>query len=280
MILDVWNPATFDQDLERLLKQEHDLIQDYYQNDRRLMAEHLNSQVYRPLGSNPRAREFQALRDDVITPAMREQRIRAWHYARLTERNIASMRSELEPASWELLRRRLDELVEDGDLSRYEADIIYDQSPFMTQHDIRLGQFWGTSTPLVSTYHGVEPLLTSWGGESAYFHLRDLGIAEKLRSIGKPTIVELEVDLADGFNAGGAASTVLQSWARSHGEPVLVEPRDVLIKNTLAGVTVREVHTVDGARFHEIGRTYPLGTELLLDPQDEATASPDRAVTR
>ena len=157
--MDTWNPKTFSCKILDLLKDNSELIVAYHHEGRRLMDEHLNSDPYESLKPNQHAPEYQALQERTFAPLMENQRIRAWHYTRLTDDEAVSIESKLEPSTLLGLRLRLEKLIRQRILTNDEAEIIYRDSPFQKQSGIRSGIFCAVDIPLRSGYHGVKPLL-------------------------------------------------------------------------------------------------------------------------
>lgn len=263
--MDSWNPNTFDVRLLDVLNKSSELIAAYHREDRRLMDEHLNSEPYESLKSNQYASEYLSLREYVIAPLMKEQRIRVWHYTRLTNDEAVSIKRKLEPSTLAGLRGRLDMLIQQSALTQDETDIIYRESPFHAQEKIRSNRFFSVNIPLPPDDHGVEPLLTSWGGESSYFGLSDKTLAVKLKTIGIPRIIEIETALRDRLNAFSVAETVIQSWANYLKLPVLPLGTDLAITNCLMEARVLKVHTKGDGIFETVGRDYPDGVAILQE---------------
>lgn len=143
-------------------------------------------------------------------------------------------------------------------LTQNEIDTIFQESPFQTQKDIRSDRFWAVTIPVPPEESGVKPLLESWGGESAYFHLRNEDIEEKLKSIGQPRIVEVETHLHDFHSAYNVAPDVSRAWAASKDIAVKTEGCDLAIKDCQA-VRVLKIHTEGDGIFERVGKTYPDG---------------------
>jgi hypothetical protein len=262
--MDAWNPATFDPELFETLERNSELIRDYHTEDRRLMDEHLNSDPYESLKPNRFHEAALILSEHTVTPLLRERRIRVWHYTRLTDDEVLAIQRRLEPSTLSSLRRRLHALRHDGLLTQQEAQIVYEQSPFHAQSNMRSDRVCTTTVPLSPDNPGVELLLESWGGEAAYFWLSDETVAAKLRTIGIPRIVEIETALGDKLNAFSAAQTVVQAWARSLDVPVHVSGSDLSIIDCLDTARVLRVHTEGDGLFEQVATTYPIDSDQLL----------------
>ena len=90
--IDVWDVCTFDSALVELLKEHADLIRDYLETDHQIFLSHdlgrgPSDSILRP--ENPYASGFNDLRD-VISQKMQQRTIRAFHYTRLTDGEVAA----------------------------------------------------------------------------------------------------------------------------------------------------------------------------------------------
>ena len=261
--MDCWNPETFDNELRGLFISCSDLITDYFREEKRLMDEHLNSDPYESLKPNQYSAAYNRALEDMIAPMLLERSIRVWHYTRLLDDEVLSMKKRINPSTLASLQQRLETLKSKQLLTQNETDIIFQESPFQSQEDIRSNRFWTITIPISPEDCGVKPLLKSWGGESAYFWLSDEAIAIKLKNIGRPRIVEVETQLRDCLNAYSVASTASQAWAASMGVTVSIEGTDLAITDCLETASVLKVHTVEDAMFREVGKTYPDGCDNL-----------------
>ena len=216
-LIDLWNPNSFSVELERVLTEESQIVFDYHSESSRLMKEHLNSTPYQSLKPNRFSSDYSWFQENRLTPILAETRIRAWHYARLLDHEVDAMQQRIVPSSLKFLQERLQTLVAMKMLTQKEADTIVKESPFQTQGKYRSGRFWTVTVPLHCNDGGVSPLLGSWGGESAYFWLKDTLLTAKLKSMGLPRILEIETALSDDLNAFSASSTVLKAWAKKLG---------------------------------------------------------------
>lgn len=262
--MDLWNPATFDIGLCDTLVKHSDLICDFHAEDRRLMDEHLNSNPYERLKPNRYHAPFSSLLEHIVTPLMRDRRVRVWHYTRLLDDEVLAMKKKLEPSTLASLRQRLESLTNKGLLTLHEAQIVYDQSPLHEQGSIRSNQVCTSTIPLCPDDPGVELLLESWGGESAYFRLSNKTVATKLKTIGISRVVEIETALADRLDAYCAAGTALQGWARSLGVSVQVSGNDMMIRDDLDTATVLRVHTAGDGVFEKVATAYPVDCGQIL----------------
>lgn len=262
--MDAWSPATFDTELYEVLTDYTDLIVDYHCEDLRLMDAHLNSDPYESLKPNRFGLEFLSFREHTVTPLVSDRRIRAWHYTRLIDDEVLLIQRELEPSSLASLSLRLETLVRLNLLTQEEAGIVYRQSPFHSQGIDRSNRLWTTTVPQQQNHPGVAPLLETWGGESAYFWLSNNTVAEKLRNIGTPRIVEIETALRDTLNAFSVAENVIQAWANRFGVSVQPSGCDLAITGCLDEARTLRIHTQGDGIFEQVGKTYPDGCNKLL----------------
>ena len=263
-IVDCWDVKGFDSELSGYLEDNAQLILDYFKEDRRLLNECLASDPYESMGSNRYSADFQHFKEHILTPAMRTRKIRVWHYTRMLDWEVVAMQSQLSPASLEGLKARLSKLVQDGVLSSAESAVIYDSSPYHDQAKARLGKVWTTVLPLPVHDHGVEPLLESWGGEGAYFWLRDQAISQKLRTIGAPRIVEIETSPSTNIDAWSVSETIIRSFGNSLGLDLLIEGCDLAIREDFDKSAVLRIHTEGDETFKAVGNSYPLHSGAIL----------------
>ena len=263
--MDVWNPASFDKELRSTLTEWSDLVAQYHIGDKALMDEHLNSDPYESRKPNPLYSDYSSFREDAITPLLTSRKIRVWHYSRLVDDEVAAMRNRLVVSTLAGLKKRLEALVGKSLLTDEEARSVLSQSPLYAQEANRAGLFWTVSVPVSPSDHGVSALLSSWGGESAYFGLKDSALANKLTRIGVPCIIEVETELRDRLNAFTVAGTVVQAWAKSLGAPATIEGSDLAITDCLSSARVLAVHTRGDETFGGVAVRYPPGCKNLRD---------------
>jgi len=263
-MIDSWNPKTFSAEICSALSDQSELVRNYHEEDRKLMEEPLNSSPYQSLKSNRFHSAYSELREKILTPILASSRIRVWHYTRLTDDEVDSMRQQLVLSSLYYLKDRIENLVTNTLLTHEEAEIIYAESPFHSHLNYRTGRLWATNIPLPPSYSGVVPLLESWGGESAYFWLSNEMIAAKLKQVGSPRIVELETALSDNLNGYSVSDTVLKAWAKKLGVPVLLSGCDLSVSNCIDTAKVVRVHTKGDSSFQAVATAYPKGACALL----------------
>lgn len=258
-MIDLWNPRTFSPELRQVLADQSELISNYHIEAKRLMDEHLNSSPYQSLEPNRFGSNYISFQENTLTPILAGVRVRTWHYSRLLDHEVNEMQQQLVPSSLGFLKQRLDALVARRLLTRQEADIVFKSSPFQAQGDIRSERFWIVTVPVHCSDPGVVPLLGSWGGESAYFWLKDASLAARLKNLGSPRILEIETSLSDRMNAFAVSRTVLEAWAREQGVAVVPSGCDLSITGCISTAKVVEVHSTGEQNYEAIGKTYPAG---------------------
>ena len=260
--IDVWDVCTFDSALVELLKEHADLIRDYLETDHQIFLSHdlgrgPSDSILRP--ENPYASGFNDLRD-VISQKMQQRTIRAFHYTRLTDGEVAAfMRDGVHLSTRATLQRRFDEIVAAGGLLRDVADQLYAASPFHSdQLEVRSGRFWVTSHPIAVDSSGVQPLIRHWGGEVASMWARDEALTAPLASLGKPRIIELAVPMSATRHSYSVGAAVVATFARSRGFIPSKPAFDLSVEQPLTPAAVLAVHTEGDLSFKDMGRGYPV----------------------
>lgn len=258
MIIDVWDVATFDADLRGRLDEAADLIRDYELTSRRQWLEREASDHRSPYPENPFADSFMRLREAMM-PVMERRTIRAWHYTRMTDAEVALLqRDGIRLSSLEAVRARIDAQVAAGAFDGRVADKLFADSPFQSdQRGSRSGKFWMVSHPVEVGDGGVELLLESWGGEGAYFWQRDTGMQELLRGIGKPRVIEIAKPLSCSPHSFSAGEAVVAAYACSMGWSRDTKAFDLYTHEPLGPECVLAVHADGDAAFASMARGYP-----------------------
>lgn len=279
-VIDVWDAETFDQALIRRLAAAANLIVDYYGRETAIFLEHElgrgpGRSILRP--ENAHAAAFMAFRDG-LTGDLAERRIRAWHYTRLTDAEVAALRTEGPHLSTlERFRQRVDALTAAGALTPAAAEAVWTASPFHSdQHDARTGKFWMVSHPTAVTDGGVRPLMSHWGGEVANMWLDDGDLLSTLAAIGQARVIELAVPMAQTRHAFGAAEAVVATFGREHGAIPEKHAFDLYATSALPADAILAVHTDGEARFADIARGYPSGfIDVAISRWKELTGDDD-----
>lgn len=261
--IDVWNVGTFDSALIAHLEAETDLIRSYLETDRQIFISHdLGRGADRPIvrPENPYAFDFGNLQE-AIGREMQRRVIRAFHYTRLTDGEVATLNSDgIHLSTPATLQRRLGDIVGTGDLTRVVADQLYAESPFHSdQLESRSDKFWVTSHPVAIDNSGVRPLMRHWGGEVASMWIQDEALSATLASLGKARIIEVAVPICATRHSYSAGIAVVATFARLHGSVPSKHAFDLYTRQPLPATAVLAVHTEGDASFVEMGRRYPAG---------------------
>jgi hypothetical protein len=261
--IDVWDVGTFDSALIALLEAEADLVRNYLETDHQIFLSHdlghgPSRSILRP--ENPYASGFHDLRE-AVGREMEQRTIRAFHYTRLTDGEVATLDHDgIRLSTPETLQGRLNDVVASGGLNRADADKIYTESPFHSnQREARSGKFWMTSHPIAVQDGGVVPLMEHWGGEVASMWIRDRALATALASLGKPRIIEVAVPIRATNHSYRAGEAVIATFGRSRGSIPQKLDFDLYTKQPLPPNAVLAVHTEGDAPFVDMGRDYPAG---------------------
>lgn len=163
-IIDVWNAATFDDELRGDLDAHPEVIRDYFLTSRRQWLEREASDHIMPYPENPYAAEFLLVTEHIMR-LMEERTIRAWHYTRMTDAEVDALRhGGIYPSTLDNIRARFATQVAAGAFTEAVADPLFADSPYQSdQRGSRSNKFWMVSHPVDIEDGGVELLLESWG---------------------------------------------------------------------------------------------------------------------
>jgi hypothetical protein len=223
--------------------------------------------------------------EDFAREFMPTRTIRAWHYTRLLDAEVDTIRKiGLYPSTLETLRQRQQALVDAGILTAADRDALYEASPFHQQESSRSGRFWMVSEPVTTDDTGVELLLGHWGGEATYFWQRDERLVQLVASIGEPRILEIAVPIAktrEWYSAGKAA---VAAYARTLGCRPDRETFGLYSMAALGPETVMAIHTAGDEAYEKMAHGYSFfllvrdiaGSDLVgwIDRQDTPPVSP------
>jgi hypothetical protein len=257
-VLDVWDSAKWDDVLLRRLSDNSQLITAYFLMDRTLYLEREASDHTLVMPSNPHAGAYmdfvEAFADD-----MNLRTIRAWHYARMTEDEVAAVKlTGIHLSTLESLKNRIERQVRASTLERALADRIFTNSPFHSeQRAARSNKFWMTSHPIPIDDYGVAPLLSHWGGEAVYFFQKDEAIRSVLSAMGMPCVLEIAVPLAATKHAYSAARAIVGEYAREQGVYAEQFAFDLYVERSLGAETILRVISEKEPDFANLGLTYP-----------------------
>lgn len=261
--IDVWDVATFDAALRVELDQNAELIRAYVDRDNAIFLEHDHGSsprrsLIRP--ENEHAGAYMRLTERIMA-VMNERTIRAWHYTRMTDDDVARLGADgIRLSTPEMLRERLDRLVAAGLLTDEQAERLFAKSPFNSyQGKIRANKFYLVSHPQALTCSGVRGLLGFWGGEVASFFVQDEEMATPLAAIGASRVVEVATPVSATRNAYNAGEAVIGAYARSLGCVESGHAFDVCAIQALPRDAVLRIHTRGEPDFEAMIGTYPPG---------------------
>jgi hypothetical protein len=265
MAIDVWDTRTFDNELLGALDDHKLLIQHYFSTSRQQMMEREASDHRGVYPENPFGSDYLRF-VEAVGGLMSERAIRAWHYTRMTDDEVAEMCTKgIYVSTLDSIRRRLDTQVALGTLVQNAADRIFAASPFQgQQHAARTGKFWMTSHPVKPSCTGVAGLLSHWGGESTYFWLGDQQLIDVLIAIGRPRILEIVVPMEATTRCHSAAEACVATFARKLGCQPDKNKFDLYATRALNSDSILTVHTEGDASFIDMGQDFPVG---YTDPE-------------
>ncbi|MGN7929410.1 hypothetical protein [Sphingopyxis sp. 22461] len=261
--IDVWNPRTYDPELQGFLAEASPLITDYWQEDRRLDAEraadgHRGAPVQNRYGP-----AYSQLRDSAAV-LVGERRVRAYHYTRLIPREVEAIRhGGMQPMTMAAIKARLALLVEEGLIDAATAEALFASSCYHQQvGGNRENRIWLTTHPYPTDYDGVSELLGKWGGESVAFNHIEGPMGDTLAAIGTPAIVEVDLPLWTTTRAFSVAGCILDTQAKALGlSEGWDSSADLVAVEPLAPDWIRAIHLEGEATYKAFGRTYPDGIE-------------------
>lgn len=240
------DPDTFDAELLTHLKENHEVIRNYLIRDCEIYETYDNyygpdRPLFRP--ENPYWGSFNALREKLI-PVMHDRVIRGFHYTRMTDAEVEVMLAEgIRLSTPAFLEARLSSLASAGILADHEVKKIMFESPFNTQLEYRQNMFWMVSDRLPMDYCGVEPLLSTWGGEVASMHLTDPDLLDKLQTIGRARMIEVAVPMSATNKAYSAVCAVVAAYASQHGWPSERDAFDFYVLKDLPAKAILQIFT-------------------------------------
>jgi hypothetical protein len=257
-LIDVWDIDTFDADLRGDLDCHADLIRDYMLTSRRQWLEREASDRRMPYPENPYAGKFLAV-TEYMMGLMEQRTIRAWHYTRMSDAEIAVLRRDgIHLSTLDAIRARLAAQVAAGSFSQDVADRLFADSPFQSdQLGSRSNKFWMVSHPIDVEDSGVELLLESWGGEAAYFWQRDEALQELLKGIGRPRVLEIAMPLVHSRHCYSAAEAVVATYGRTLDCDPDKKAFDLYTHQPLGPEHLLTIHSEGDAGYSAMGRGYP-----------------------
>lgn len=260
--IDLWDVSTYDKSLSGFLHEHVDLIRRFHETENRLFLEYdhgPNRGGFEPRPVNPYCAAYRRLEEDIAAD-LRERTIRAFHYSRLTDGEVGTLRHDgIHLSTPETFCARLAARAAEGLLTPADVETIHAASPIHHQRKMRSGMFWMTSHPIGPDSSAVSELLGHWGGEVTYMWLREPPLVAKLQVLGRPRIIEIAAPLSAIRDAPNAATTALRAFALSLGCVVHKHGIDLCAVQQLPPPVILAVHTEGDSAFHAMGRDYPAG---------------------
>ena len=256
--IDVWDIETYDPELRALLEGEAELIASYWNTGRQIWLEREAQTRRGPMLANPYGASYYAFCEE-LGRVMETRTIRAWHFTRLTDGEVAWLReSGLQPMNLELIGQRLDRLTAAGDVEAPFAAQLYAASPYhQDELGSRNGKIWLTTDPFPIDDSGVRELLSDWGGESLSFTHREGAVKDRLQQIGRSRILEVALPLATTTRAYCVAGAVLEIYACALGCERNGGSCDLVAVEPLGPQSILAVHSQGDPQFEIMGRGYP-----------------------
>lgn len=259
--IDLWDLHSFDEELHVELNNNSTLIQNYIKADMEIynISENCNGHygpIIRP--TNQYAQDYINLKG-LFKKLMDKRSIRAFHYTRLTDHEIASIHLDgIYLSTQDFLSERLSKLVKIGYLTSSEAVILYTNSSIHgNQHNARSNKFWMVSNPIPVIDSGVKPLLSYWGGEVTYWNAERFHLSDKLAQIGTPVVIEVCVQLSFTIHSMNAGEAAIATFAKSKGYSDNSDYFDLYTKNPIPSQNILKIHKLGDELFNRIGTTYP-----------------------
>jgi hypothetical protein len=202
-LIDVWNVETFDTDLWGDLEAHIELIRNYFLTSERQWLEREASDHTMPHPQNPHAREFIWVTEHIMR-LMEERTIRAWHYTRMTDEEVAALRRNgIYLSTLGTIKERFDAQVAAGVFDRDIADRLFAESPFQSEQlDSRSDKFWkagaaklhisGSAIPTFRPCLGVLAAPACWRSQCRLFIHATATL--RPRQFWRPTGAHLDVD--------------------------------------------------------------------------------------
>lgn len=139
------------------------------------------------------------LTDEQVTTLLAGRPLRMYHATRLLPHEVESVRRDgLHALSPEHVEQRIAGAVKVGTMTTEEADRTRAQTVYATGFKgSRSDQVCAVLglTNFSEGWHGVWPLLATWGGEATYVHAND-ATRTWLGTLGTPSVVVLDLPLA------------------------------------------------------------------------------------
>jgi len=258
-VIDIWDVATLDGELTSALGENADLICSYWSENARLFREREAQTVRGPPEENRFSNAYQELKERV-GKLMESRTIRAWHYTRLTDAEVARIRTDgIQPMTLAMIRERLDAAVVDGAMDSTAANALFDASPYHRQIDgNRQDKTWFAAEPFSVASSDVEELLATWGGESIGWAHRSGPTRDLLMGIGRPRVLEVELPLLSSTRVYEAGCAVIDAYSLQLGCSGAWPPgADIVVVEPVLPEWIVDVHSEGDEAYRLMGRGYP-----------------------
>ncbi len=256
-LIDTWDARTYPKSVREQLSGVKSLIDAYYQREVELDNPQDSDSLEAILRENKFADGFHRFIENNLMSCLDSEVIRGWHYCRLTEHEAQAMENGvLVSSSKASLRQRLENLSKEFQLSDKNIEAICEASPLSNeqQRKVRSHRFFMVSKPLPLDDSGVRPLIKFWGGEVAYFWLKDERLKQKLAAVGAPRIVECNVPVRGNKLAYRAATNIVETFCKVSQVPSAfdfhVSPKEGSLK-------ILKVHSEGDPVFDELNLERP-----------------------
>lgn len=155
-----------------------------------------------------------------IDSCLNDWRLLGFHCTRFHESEIEIVKEQgLKPLSEELAYGRVRRLHEIGVIQTQVALRLLSENAVNNNHGDRLGRLCFIFSRSTLRHEGdVFRLLSNWGGEALYWaHENDPEIAQVLKSIGRPCIVQVAVPIAMLNTYSSVGEKVISVFLHTHG---------------------------------------------------------------
>lgn len=141
--------------------------------------------------------------EDLFRELLSGHLLRTYHCTRLLDHEVEMVREQgLRALDEDLLHDRFDAALARGYISEQNYAAFHDAHVFngdrsASQRQDRVCLILGRSHLESDWPYGVEPLLTTWGGEGLYMGAGALDLRPLLKTLGRPSIIVATVDLSE-----------------------------------------------------------------------------------
>lgn len=260
-MIDLWDLKTLPPATTALLDDGEQLIRDHANKDHIINIARASAGLTGSIPSNEFGDDVFDLKQRIET-SVKAETLRTFHYTRMTDAEVAAIVSDgITMTSPSMFRRKLEDVVVSGYMTRKAADDVYAKSPIVTsRHGERGNMFWSCAIPYPITDDGIEAFLRCWGGEIGRWELPDEGKAAGLMAIGRPRVIEVDIPIeraCGGFAASRIADQIVQAFKHGLGLTSYFRGADIYVQHALPPQSVLKVHSQGDATFSGMGLTYP-----------------------